>query len=65
MRYLVTGGAGFIGSHLVDALASRGDEVLILDDLSTGSRQNVQHLIDSGGVELIEGSVLDGALVDR
>lgn len=48
----------------MDALASRGDEVLILDDLSTGSRQNVQHLIDSGGVELIEGSVLDGALVD-
>ena len=64
MRYLVTGGAGFIGSHLVDALASRGDDVLILDDLSTGARQNVQHLIDSGSVELLEGSVLDGSLVD-
>ena len=64
MRYLVTGGAGFIGSHLVDALASRGDEVLILDDLSTGRRQNVQHMLDSGNVELVEGSVMDGALVD-
>ena len=64
MRYLVTGGAGFIGSHLVDALASHGDDVLILDDLSTGARQNVQHLIDSGSVELLEGSVLDGSLVD-
>jgi nucleoside-diphosphate-sugar epimerase len=64
VRYLVTGGAGFIGSHLVDALASRGDEVMILDDLSTGSRQNVQHLVESGGVELVEGSVLDGRLVD-
>lgn len=64
MRYLVTGGAGFIGSHLVDALASRGDEVVILDDLSTGRRHNVQHLIDSGSVELVEGTVLDAALVD-
>jgi len=65
VRYLVTGGAGFIGSHLVDALASRGDEILILDDLSTGRRHNVEHLIDSGSVELIEGSVLDAALVDE
>jgi UDP-glucose 4-epimerase len=64
VRYLVTGGAGFIGSHLVDALASRGDEALILDDLSTGRRQNVQHLIDSGSVELVVGSVLDAGLVD-
>lgn len=64
MRYLVTGGAGFIGSHLVDALASRGNEVLILDDLSTGRRHNIEHLIESGTVELVEGSILDGALVD-
>ena len=64
MRYLVTGGAGFIGSHLVDALAARGDEVLILDDLSTGRRQNVQHLVDSGSAELVVGSVLDAKLVN-
>ena len=41
MRAMVTGGAGFIGSHLVDALVARGDEVHIVDDLSTGSRENV------------------------
>ena len=48
MRYLITGGAGFIGSHLAEALLSRGDEVLILDDLSTGSVQNVRHLKTNG-----------------
>src|SRR5215470_4712041 len=41
MRALVTGGAGFIGSNLVDALVARGDEVVVVDDLSTGKRQNV------------------------
>jgi UDP-glucose 4-epimerase len=44
LRYLITGGAGFIGSHLADALLARGDEVFILDDLSTGSVQNIRHL---------------------
>ena len=44
MRYLITGGAGFIGSHLADALLTRSDEVFILDDLSTGSVQNIRHL---------------------
>lgn len=44
MRYLITGGAGFIGSHLAEALLNRGDEVFILDDLSTGSVENVRHL---------------------
>jgi UDP-glucose 4-epimerase len=64
VRYLVTGGAGFIGSHLVDALTTRGDSVVILDDLSTGRRENVEQVIDSGKAELVEGSVLDEALVD-
>ncbi|HXX44389.1 MAG TPA: GDP-mannose 4,6-dehydratase [Candidatus Acidoferrales bacterium] len=44
MRHLITGGAGFIGSHLADALLTRGDEVFILDDLSTGSVENIRHL---------------------
>jgi UDP-glucose 4-epimerase len=44
LRYLITGGAGFIGSHLAEFLLSRGDEVLLLDDLSTGSIENIRHL---------------------
>ena len=44
MRNLITGGAGFIGSHLAEALIARGDEVFILDDLSTGSVENIRHL---------------------
>ena len=50
-RYLVTGGAGFIGSHVVDALAARGDAVRVVDDLSTGRREN---LSAHPGIELIE-----------
>ncbi len=46
MRVLITGGAGFIGSHLSDAYIGRGDEVFIVDDLSTGSFSNIQHLKD-------------------
>jgi nucleoside-diphosphate-sugar epimerase len=65
MRYLVTGGAGFIGSHLVEALAARGERVLVLDDLSTGSRQNIEHLLATESAELVEGSVLDAELVER
>lgn len=44
MRYLITGGAGFIGSHLAEALLNRGQTVAVLDDLSTGSVQNIRHL---------------------
>ena len=48
MRYLITGGAGFIGSHLAEALLARGNDVFILDDLSTGSVENVRHLKTNG-----------------
>src|SRR5512134_2538678 len=46
MRVLITGGAGFVGSHLSEALLERGDEVFVLDDLSTGSIENIAHLKD-------------------
>ncbi len=62
MRALVTGGAGFIGSNLVDALVARGDEVLVVDDLSTGRRENLAGAIDNGA-ELMEASVSDSQAV--
>ncbi|MDX6581345.1 MAG: UDP-glucose 4-epimerase [Solirubrobacterales bacterium] len=58
MRALVTGGAGFIGSNLVDALIARGDQVVVLDDLSSGRRENLAEAL-AAGAELIEGSVTD------
>jgi nucleoside-diphosphate-sugar epimerase len=63
--HLITGGAGFIGSHLADALVARGDQVVILDNLSTGRRENVVHLIENGDAVFVEGSVLDADLVDQ
>jgi len=64
--YLVTGGAGFIGSHLTDRLIANGDRVIVLDDLSGGSRGNLdRHAIASGRVRFVHGSVLDAELVDR
>jgi len=65
VRYLITGGAGFIGSHVCDALVARNDGVLILDDFSTGERANVEHLAASGSVELVQGSVTEPGLVDE
>lgn len=64
MRYLITGGAGFIGSHLGDALTAAGHAVLVLDDLSTGRIENIQHLIDARRVRFVEGSTTDRELVD-
>jgi UDP-glucose 4-epimerase len=62
MRTLVTGGAGFIGSTLVDALVERGDDVLVLDDLSSGSRANLAGALDAG-VELLEADITDRSAV--
>jgi UDP-glucose 4-epimerase len=64
MPSLVTGGAGFIGSHLVDALVERGEEVVILDDLSTGRRENLTTALEHGA-ELVEGDVTDPATVSE
>ncbi len=60
---LITGGAGFIGSHLAEALAPR-HRVTVVDDLSTGSRDNLRSLEGQPGFRLVEGSVLDAGLVD-
>jgi UDP-glucose 4-epimerase len=64
-RCLITGGAGFIGSHLVDFLVARGDEVVILDDLSTGTHKNLEHISGHQAVEFVEGSTRDRDLVDE
>ena len=63
MRVLVTGGAGFIGSHLADALIARGDHVVALDNLSTGSLANIKHI--SKNFELITGDIRNSELVDE
>jgi len=63
MRVLVTGGAGFIGSHLSEALLDRGDEVWALDDLSTGRLENLSTFARHPRFHFVEGSVLDGSTV--
>jgi len=65
MNALLTGGAGFIGSHLAEALIRRGDCVTVLDDLSTGRYSNIAHLDGHGGFQMVTGSILDAALVDK
>jgi UDP-glucose 4-epimerase len=64
-RVLVTGGAGYIGSHLVDWLAGEGHEVTVLDDLSTGSAAHLAAHAAHAGVTLVTGSILDRALVEE
>jgi UDP-glucose 4-epimerase len=61
MRVLITGGAGFIGSHLADALLAQGDEVTILDNLTTGSRANIAHIENQ--ITIHQGDIRDEALV--
>jgi nucleoside-diphosphate-sugar epimerase len=57
MRYLITGGAGFIGSHLVEHLTGQGEEVVVLDNFATGRRENLAPFLDR--IELVEGTLLD------
>ncbi|MEN2740804.1 GDP-mannose 4,6-dehydratase [Microbacterium sp. X-17] len=63
MLTVITGGAGFIGSHLTEHLLAAGDEVVILDDFSTGSMANLAHLRRSHALHIVKGSVLDEMLV--
>ena len=65
MKALITGGSGFIGSHLADALIERGDEVFALDDFSTGSHDNVRHLESNARFRLVVGSVHNEDVVGR
>lgn len=64
-RYLITGGAGFIGSHLAEVLIEQGREVVLLDNLSTGSVANIAHLEGVPGASFVLGSVLDAQLLDE
>jgi UDP-glucose 4-epimerase len=64
VKALITGGAGFIGSHLADFLLNRGDQVILLDDLSTGRHENVEHLLTRTDCEFVLGSILNSDLVD-
>ena len=61
--WLVTGGAGFIGSHLVERVLARGDGCVVLDDLSTGRYENIHATIGHPSMEFVEGSVTDRPLV--
>ena len=63
MRYLVTGGAGFIGSHLTEALLKRGDEIIVLDDFSTGSVSNLEKQKNNPKLKTVSGSILDKAMI--
>jgi UDP-glucose 4-epimerase len=65
VRVLVTGGAGFIGSHLVDYLIQNGDQVTAFDNLSTGRYPNIRHQLDNDRFRFIEGSVLDMKALDQ
>ena len=62
MRVFITGGAGFIGSHLCDALVAEGKQVTILDNLSTGSKKNIDHL--EGEIKVFQGDIRDQKLVE-
>ena len=65
MRVLVTGGSGYIGSHLTDALIAAGHTVTVLDNLSTGKIENVDHLLDHSSFRLVCDTILNAPLVDQ
>src|ERR1700730_6656200 len=62
-KVLVTGGAGFIGSHIASALATNGARVRIVDDLSTGHRENIEEI--KGDIDFVQGSIADEAVLKK
>ena len=65
IKSLVTGGAGFIGSHLAEALLARGDSVTVVDDVSTGAMENLSAILDHPRVTFVEGTVEEEDLVQQ
>lgn len=65
MKVLITGGAGYIGSHLVDALIKRGDKVWVVDNLATGRADNIQHHLGRKEFHFVNDSILNEALLER
>ena len=63
-RVLVTGGAGFVGSHLIDFLMARGDHVMCLDNFFTGSKENIQHHIGKPNFEIVRHDVVEPILLE-
>lgn len=64
VRNLITGGAGFVGSHLAEALLARGEDVVVVDNLSTGDRANIAHLLPDSSFEFYRGDIRDHALME-
>ncbi len=65
MKTLITGGAGFIGSHLAEELIKGHNGIIILDNLSTGRYENIEHLLNNKKFEFVEGNILDAILMDK
>ena len=65
MKYLVTGGAGFIGSHIVDILSECGHDVIILDNFFSGRKENISHLKGNKKIHIVNGSITDLATLKK